>query len=118
MNTALSLLGCMGAAAFFGLLFHAPGRCIFPASLIALAGYGLYLVTLAYSSSTAAAAFVASLLISALSELFARKLRAPATIFVSIAIIPLVPGGGLYSTMLAMIQNRLQEEPEPSSSWK
>ena len=43
--------------------------------------------------------FVATLAVSALAELLARILKAPATIFLVIGIIPLVPGGGLYYTM-------------------
>ena len=38
-------------------------------------------------------------MVSALAELLARLLKAPATIFLVIGIIPLVPGGGLYYTM-------------------
>ena len=38
------LLGSAVASAFFALLFHAPKRSILPASLVAMAGYGVYLV--------------------------------------------------------------------------
>ena len=47
----------------------------------------------------AARYFVATIAVSALAEILARVLKAPATIFLVIGIIPLVPGGGLYYTM-------------------
>lgn len=47
--------------------------------------------------------FLATIVVSLLSELFARILKAPATIFLVIGIVPLVPGGGLYYAMDALI---------------
>ena len=51
----------------------------------------------------AARYFVATIAVSVLAEVFARMEKAPATIFLVIGIIPLVPGGGLYYTMDALI---------------
>ncbi len=42
---------------------------------------------------------VATLAVSVLAEICARLFKAPATIFLIIGIIPLVPGGGLYYAM-------------------
>ena len=47
----------------------------------------------------AARYFLATIAVSILAEILARVLKAPATIFLVIGIIPLVPGGGLYYTM-------------------
>ena len=38
------------------------------------------------------------------SELLARRMKTPVTTFLICALIPLVPGGGMYYTMLAIIQ--------------
>lgn len=46
---------------------------------------------------------LATIICSLFAELFARILKAPATIFLIIGIVPLVPGGGLYYTMEALI---------------
>ena len=46
---------------------------------------------------------LATIVVSVLSEIFARILKAPATIFLVIGIVPLVPGGGLYYAMDALI---------------
>ena len=40
-----------------------------------------------------------------ISEILARKLKYPAILFVIPGIIPLVPGLGMYNTMLYLIQN-------------
>ena len=50
-------------------------------------------------------AFFASLAIAGLSELAARLQHAPASIFTSVAVIPLVPGGSLYQTMFYIVQS-------------
>ena len=46
---------------------------------------------------------IATIVVSVLAELMARVLKAPATIFLIVGIIPLVPGGGLYYTMEALL---------------
>lgn len=46
---------------------------------------------------------LATIVVAVLSEIFARVHKAPATIFIIIGILPLVPGGGLYYTMDALI---------------
>jgi len=47
--------------------------------------------------------FFATILVSLLSELSARLLKAPATVFLIPGIVPLVPGGGLYYTMTYLL---------------
>ena len=45
------------------------------------------------------AATAATIVIAAISEYLARHMYAPATIFLAVSLIPLVPGSGLYDTM-------------------
>ncbi len=104
MRTLFILLGAFGACAFFALMFHTPRRCVLPCSLVGTAAYGIYLLAGGLLGSVVAGAFIASVLIALASELLARKLKTPAIIFASVGIIPLVPGGGLYNTMLYMTQ--------------
>ena len=101
------LLGSAVASAFFALLFHAPKRSILPASLVAMAGYAVYLVGEALTGSVVAGNFFGAMAIAALGEWLARRMRMPATIFVSVGVVPLVPGLGLYQTMLNLVQNKL-----------
>lgn len=55
--------------------------------------------------------FLASLVASIYSESLARMLKVPATTFLIISIIPLVPGSNLYRTMELCINNELDRFP-------
>ena len=51
--------------------------------------------------------FLATVAVALLAEIFARMFKAPATVFLITGIIPLVPGGGLYYTMDALIDGNM-----------
>ena len=105
MNPYLSgLIGSFGASVFFAYLFHAPKRCIVSSSLIGMVGYLVYMLFVDFVAGSVGGAFAASIVIALLSEAAARIQHAPATIFTSVAVIPLVPGGGLYETMFYIVQ--------------
>ena len=53
--------------------------------------------------------FIASLFVAVYAEIMARVNRAPATIFLTAAAVPLIPGGSLYYTMAGLV-NRDQEQ--------
>ena len=99
LNTITQLLAAFVGAMGFALLFGMRRRYLFAASLGALLGWGVYLLVEwllgnTFLPSLAAAAFALSY-----SEIMAKVLKTPATLFVIPAIIPLVPGGSLYYTM-------------------
>lgn len=56
--------------------------------------------------------FLATLVSATVAEIFARILKAPATIFLIVGIIPLVPGGGLYSTMDCLLNGEMVQFAE------
>jgi len=116
MDLALQLIGCFVAAALFALLFRTPARLIIPASLSAVAGYALSLWAGARINAEWAGIFFGSLLSALIGEWLARKLRAPATIFLTVSVIPMVPGAGLYNTMLALVQNRYADAAAAGSN--
>lgn len=93
-------LGSLG----FGYLFHVKGYKMCVASFIGGVGGFVYSLSLANGQSNAMSLFFASICVSILSELFARILKCPVTIFLICAIIPLVPGGAMYYTMLEVVQ--------------
>ena len=100
MSWWLQLIACAVAAASFSVLLHQPRSTIPVSSLIGTAGYALFLVI----GSTTMGYFLASLLIGVLCEICARVMKRAATLFVTGAIIPLVPGVGLYNTMLSVVE--------------
>ena len=105
MNYLTGLIGSFGASCFFAYLFHTPKRCIVSSSLIGMIGYLVYMLFVDFVTGSVGGAFFASLAIAGMSELAARLQHAPATIFTSVAVIPLVPGGSLYQTMFHIVQN-------------
>ena len=95
MRLGIELLACFVATAAYSVLMHQPRRAVLISALVGTASYGLYL----WLHQTTIAYFLASLLIGASCEIAARLMKRTATLFVSVAIIPLVPGVGLYRTM-------------------
>lgn len=100
MSWPLQLLACAVAAASFSVLLHQPWRTVPVSTLIATAGYALFLLM----GKTSLAYFGATLVIGICCEICARVMKRTATLFVTAAIIPLVPGIGLYNTMLYMVE--------------
>lgn len=91
----MSFLGTLG----FALLLHAPRKAWLPASLIGGVSYTLYFALLELGAPEAAAMFCGALVGSLLAQLCARKMRMIATIFITLSIVSLVPGLGLYRCM-------------------
>ena len=100
MNWWTQLIACAVAAASFSVLLHQPPRTIPVSTLIAMAGYAIFLLL----GKTTLAYFGATLVIGICCEICARIMKRTATLFVTAAIIPLVPGIGLYNTMLFMVE--------------
>ena len=83
----------------FSLLFGLRKRYLITASLGGLLATGIYLLGQLWTGNL----FLSNLLAAAASvlyaELLAHLLKCPATLFITPAILPLVPGGSLYYTM-------------------
>ena len=95
--------GYLGAAGF-GALLHAPRKGILWGAVIGSVGYTAYWLIFHLTGSELPAMFVGALLAAALGQIAARKLCMISTVFITIAILPLVPGIGLYRAMSAMGQ--------------
>ena len=81
-------------------------RILLLSSLTGAAGWAVYILA-APLGDVVLRSLVATLVVALLSEVLARVLKAPATIFLIVGIIPLVPGGGLYYTMDYLISGDL-----------
>lgn len=90
-----SFFGTLG----FALLLHAPRRAWLPASLIGGVSYTVYILLLRVGAPQAAAMLCAALAGSVLGQWCARRMRMIATIFITLSIVSLVPGLGLYRCM-------------------
>lgn len=94
------------ASAAFGILFNVPFSQLILVGLVGLMG-GLTYAILLNGSTIYLALFVASSVITLLSDIMAHRFRIPTITFLICALIPLVPGGGLYYTMLEVINGTL-----------
>ena len=103
MSAFGAALGSLG----FAILFNIRGDKLFIAAIIGGAGGLVYDVVLKLDHSVVVSLFFASVAISVLSEVFARVSKCPVTTFLVCALIPLVPGGGMYYTMLEIVQDNL-----------
>ena len=83
--------GCIGFTLVFNI--HGPGK------LIACCGGALGWLVYLLAGKTILAGFFAAMAISLFSEVMARIRRCPVTGYQLVALLPLVPGGGIYYAM-------------------
>lgn len=93
--TVSSILGTVG----FAMLIHAPVKSLLPASLVGGLSYIAFWLMTGAGIPDPMAMFVSAMMGSVLAQLLARRMRMIATIFILLAIVPLVPGLGLYRFM-------------------
>lgn len=103
------LLGSFVGTLGFAVLLNAPRKAWLPASAIGGLAYFLYWLLLQSSVYAPLSMFIAALLGSILAQYCARNMRMIATVFIALAIIPLVPGLGLYRCMSFLAQSLYSE---------
>jgi len=99
------LIYAVAASAFFSVLIGSPKKTILTASIVGALGYIVYDIIMIASASSAevSAFFFGTLFMSLVSEILARTQKMPSITFTTPAIVPLVPGVGIYKTMLFLI---------------
>ncbi|MCB5247074.1 MAG: threonine/serine exporter family protein [Candidatus Cloacimonetes bacterium] len=93
---ALSILG-------FSIRVNLRGWKIFFLALGGGLSWAIYLIFLYYSDSLLFSIFCSVILVCSYSEIVARLLKVPVSVFVTCVIIPLVPGSNLYYAMQGFI---------------
>lgn len=92
---ASSFIACMG----FCMTFNSHNiRHSLAASAVGALGWYVYLL-FRFTGNDIVQFFIATIVISICCETLARLFKAPVTGFILVAILPLVPGGGIYYTM-------------------
>jgi len=100
-----ALIGTMG----FAMLVHVPRRALPVTGLIAALSYLVYWGALRIGLSDPTSIFLGSLFGSVTGQFCARKLKIIGTVFLMSAIVPVVPGLGLYRMMAFLGQNKISE---------
>lgn len=83
----------------FGVLFNIKGKKLLLAGIGGMLGGVIYTFCKQSQCPEALALFYAGVGFALYSEIFARICRTPVTTFIICALIPLVPGKGMYETM-------------------
>lgn len=104
------LVAAFIASIAYAVVFQVPRRELFATALAGLSGWGTYLIGLAFfDENRVIATFLGGLTVGVMAEVFARQMRAPATVFLVPGIIPLVPGADAYLTMLHFVSSKWTE---------
>lgn len=90
----------------FSILFNAPRKSLIRAGITGASGWLMYIFSMELFNLSIASALIGSLTVGICGEIFARIYKKPATIFIIPGIVPLVPGSGMYYTMLAVVEKR------------
>ena len=104
MHFLYSTLATIG----FSIYFNVPKSALIPSGLTGGIGWSLYYILINSTNNDILSNFLAAIVVAWISEFLARKLKHPAILFVIPGIIPLVPGLGMYNTMLYLVQSNYE----------
>lgn len=103
MSFIAPCLYAFGGAFAFALVFNIPKNKLLFSAIGGLLGQLTYVLFQLIISSDVALYFLATITISFYAEIMARVTKTPTTLYLAVALIPLVPGGGVYYTMLYLL---------------
>jgi len=104
----LPCLWAFWACVGFGLVFNIQGRGILICGLGAALGWLAYLLAMRFGIGDILSAFLAAMVIGAYSEIMARIRCCPVTGYLQVALLPLVPGKGIYQAMQHCVAGETQ----------
>ncbi len=107
MNYIAPCLYAFGASLAFAIVFNIPRNKLLLSALGGLLGQLVYVVFQLVISNDVILYLLATIAISLYAEVLARLTKSPTTIYLAVALIPLVPGGGIYYTMLYFINGEM-----------
>lgn len=89
----------------FAVLFNIRGKRLIMASIGGFLSWTLFVIFSRFIESEPVNYFLVALLISLYAEIMARRLKTPTTTFITTSLIPLIPGGSLYYTLVYAFQS-------------
>ena len=104
MTYVQQLLYAFLATVGFAVIFNSPKDTIIKSGFSGSIGWLAYMLVKGLINSPIAGSFVGALVVGILGESFAKVFKKPSTTFTIPGIIPLVPGAGIYYTMLALTE--------------
>lgn len=100
----LSILSAFISTIGFSIVFHVQKKHLLICGATGAISWTIYLLLNQKGNSSVLASFLATLVVTTLSYLLAKKRKTPITVFLIAGIIPLVPGLGLYRMMYALLE--------------
>ena len=104
-----AVAGTFFGAVGFAMLVHVPKRSLLASSLIATLSYVVYWGFLQLGFSEWSSVFMGSFCGSLAGLLCARRMKIIGTVFLMSAVVPVVPGLGLYRMMAFFGQSRITD---------
>ena len=107
LQTLIAFVSSYLAGSGFGLMLSAPNKAVIWGGFLGALGYTAYWLCMQTGMGETAAMFLGALAASIGTQIAARRFKMIATVFITIAILPMVPGLGLYRAMSALAQGEL-----------
>ena len=101
-----TIMGAFGSVGF-ALLFQVRGKMLIFAFLGGMLSWGTYCIAGLFVGHEALQYLIATTVLTLYAEAFARILRCPSTILLVTGWIPLIPGGMLYYSISALVQDNM-----------
>ena len=107
MTYFLPCLYALGASFAFAVVFNIKKNKLLFSALGGFVGQLTFALFQLIISNDVVLYLFATIAISLYAEIMARLTSSPTTIYLAVALIPLVPGGGMYYTMLDFINGEI-----------
>ena len=100
------LAGFVGSIGF-AILFNIRGKSLIATAIGGLFSWLLFVILSKYIKNEPFVYFIIACVISTYAEIMARVLKTPTSAFITTSLIPLIPGGSLYYTMVHAFEGDL-----------
>ena len=109
MEYLIEIGACTIGSLGYALMYNVKNDKLLAATIGGFFTIATYIIANELFNNIIIATTLASSVITFYSEILARKLKSPATVFLLPGIIPLVPGGGLFYTMTGLLTRNTQQ---------
>lgn len=109
LELILQVVSAFVGVVTLAVLFQVPKKYLVLAGITGAGGWLVDLVMTEVLKNEVFASFVAALFVAVLSQLFARRSKAPVTVYLVTGILPLVPGIGMYRTVYYLLQSNSEQ---------
>ena len=113
---AVQLMSAFLGSIGFAIILKIKGKQIVYAGIGGLVTWLIYLLTFEELHSDFTCNLIVAVFVAVYAEVMARINKAPATIFLTAAAVPLIPGGKLYYTMYGIVSENRQMFEENGTS--